>query len=134
MNEEIVSRIQQIIDHYGLPVSAFADNIGVQRSSISHLLNGRNKPSLDFVLKLIAAYPEVDLYWLLQGKGSFPPSLDEPMPTDHKGRTATESHQTDAPMVEQVVSKSNMAKTRNVKQIALFFTDGTFEVFNPKND
>lgn len=72
MNKEIITRIETVIEHLELSVSAFADEIGVQRSSISHLLNGRNKPSLDFVMKLVNTYPEVDLYWLLKGEGRFP--------------------------------------------------------------
>ena len=46
----------------------------MQRSSLSHLLSGRNKPSLDFILKIIEEFPEVDLYWILNGKGTFPKS------------------------------------------------------------
>jgi transcriptional regulator with XRE-family HTH domain len=49
----------------------FADKIGVQRSSLSHLLSGRNKPSLDFILKILDVFPDVDLYWMINGKGSF---------------------------------------------------------------
>lgn len=67
-------RLEQILSHYELNASAFADTIGVQRSSISHLLSGRNKPSLDFVLKVVREFPEVNLYWLLNGKGNFPES------------------------------------------------------------
>ncbi len=65
-------RLQKIINYYGLSASSFADKIGVQRSSISHILSGRNKPSLDFVMKILSSFPEVDLYWLLNGKGNFP--------------------------------------------------------------
>jgi transcriptional regulator with XRE-family HTH domain len=46
----------------------FADKIGVQRSSLSHLLSGRNKPSLDFILKILDVFPDVDLYWMINGK------------------------------------------------------------------
>lgn len=57
VNKGIVARIETVINHLELTVSAFADEIGVQRSSLSHLLNGRNKPSLDFVMKLVDTYP-----------------------------------------------------------------------------
>jgi transcriptional regulator with XRE-family HTH domain len=56
------------LDYYGLNASAFADKIGVQRSSLSHLLSGRNKPSLDFILKILDVFPDVDLYWMINGK------------------------------------------------------------------
>lgn len=49
--------------------SQFADTIGIQRSGMSHILAGRNNPSLDFVLKVLASFPEISPSWLLQGKG-----------------------------------------------------------------
>ena len=70
--EHFVKRLETIFDYYGLTASLFAEKINVQRSSISHLLSGRNKPSLDFILKVIENFPEVELLWLLNGKGSFP--------------------------------------------------------------
>ena len=65
-------RLQKVITFYEETASSFAEKIGVQRSSISHILSGRNKPSLDFVMKVLHSYPEVDLYWLMNGKGKFP--------------------------------------------------------------
>ena len=70
--EEFIKRLERLLDYYGLSASAFADKVGVQRSSISHLLAGRNKPSLEFVMKVINTFPEVNLYWLLNGKRGFP--------------------------------------------------------------
>ena len=131
MNEEIISRIQRVIDHYGLTVSAFADAIGVQRSSISHLLNGRNKPSLDFVMKLIATYPEVNLYWLLKGEGDFHQSAnDVPVVLDKDKETliSKESKQAPLPPAERNETGQNPIK------IVVFYPDGTFQSFNPKND
>ena len=78
--EEFIKRLERILQFYGLSASAFADKIQVQRSSISHLLTGRNKPSLEFVLKVVKTFPEVNLYWLLNGKGSFP-AKSAPAPT-----------------------------------------------------
>ena len=52
-----------------LTSSDFAANIQVQRSGISHILSGRNKPSLDFVMKVLEAFPDVDEAWLLFGRG-----------------------------------------------------------------
>ncbi|WP_291122976.1 helix-turn-helix domain-containing protein, partial [Flavobacterium sp. UBA6046] len=72
--EDFIKRLEIILDYYSLNASSFADKIGVQRSSLSHLLSGRNKPSLDFILKIIEVFPEVDLYWILNGKGNFPKS------------------------------------------------------------
>jgi transcriptional regulator with XRE-family HTH domain len=76
-SQDFIKRLQIIIDHYQLSAASLADKIAVQRSSISHLLSGRNKPSLEFVLKLVRQFPEVNLYWLLNGTGNFPSTLSE---------------------------------------------------------
>ncbi|MGO4903858.1 helix-turn-helix transcriptional regulator [Flavobacterium sp. W20_MBD1_R3] len=75
--ENFTKRLEIILEYYSLNASSFADKIGVQRSSLSHLLSGRNKPSLDFILKIIAVYPDVDLYWILNGQGTFPKDFDQ---------------------------------------------------------
>ena len=72
--DDFIKRLETLLDYYNLNASTFADKIGVQRSSLSHLLSGRNKPSLDFIIKVIDVFPEVDLYWILNGKGTFPKS------------------------------------------------------------
>jgi transcriptional regulator with XRE-family HTH domain len=75
--EEFIKRLEIILDYYSLNASSFADKIGVQRSSLSHLLSGRNKPSLDFILKILEVFPDVDLYWILNGKGTFPKNSEQ---------------------------------------------------------
>ena len=70
--EEFTKRIEIILNYYNYSAATFADKIGIQRSSLSHLLSGRNKPSLDFILKMVTTFPEIDLEWILFGKGNFP--------------------------------------------------------------
>lgn len=65
----MIKRIKSLISVRNLTASQFADLLQVQRSSISHILSGRNKPSLDFVMKIIEQFPEVSLEWLMNGKG-----------------------------------------------------------------
>lgn len=79
--EHFIEKLEKILQYYGLTASGFADRVGVQRSSLSHLLSGRNKPSLDFILKIIDAFPEVDLNWILLDQGTFPKSKNTPTPT-----------------------------------------------------
>jgi transcriptional regulator with XRE-family HTH domain len=74
--EDFIKRLEIILDYYNLNASSFADKIGVQRSSLSHLLSGRNKPSLDFILKILDVFPDVELYWIINGKGTFPKSAE----------------------------------------------------------
>lgn len=62
-----------------LTSSQFADKLGVQRSGMSHILSGRNKPSLDFVLKVLAGFPDLNPQWLLQGKGKMYANMAGPI-------------------------------------------------------
>jgi transcriptional regulator with XRE-family HTH domain len=62
-------RIAKIIREEGLSAAKFADEIGVQASSISHILSGRNNPSLDFLIKTIERFRGINVEWLLLGKG-----------------------------------------------------------------
>lgn len=63
-------QILRIIEAEGLTPAKFADEIGVQRSSISHIISGRNKPSYDFIMKIIERFRGINTEWLLTGKGS----------------------------------------------------------------
>lgn len=123
------NRLEQVIAHYDLNRGVFADKIGVPRSSISHILSGRNKPSLDFVMKTITTFPEVNLYWLLNGKGSFPQSSKK-----------SGSSPTLLSSVAELPSLATHAKfesytkpdSKEVSKVVLFYTDGTFEEFITK--
>jgi len=63
-------RIILLIKAKNLTAAQFADEIGVQKSSISHIISGRNNASLDFIQKILLRYPEVSMNWILFGKGS----------------------------------------------------------------
>lgn len=66
----IQERILLLMKSLGLNPTQFADEIGVQRSSISHIISGRNNPSLDIVTKILNKFPDIDSNWLVIGKGS----------------------------------------------------------------
>lgn len=66
---EINKRIIALIEILGLTPSEFADKIHVQRSGISHITSGRNKPSLDFLESTLLSFPEINSEWLIIGKG-----------------------------------------------------------------
>ena len=65
----MIDRIKKLMDFKKLTATQFSDEIEIQRSSLSHVLSGRNKPSLDFMLKIKNTYPEINLDWLLIGNG-----------------------------------------------------------------
>lgn len=66
---EMRERIAKIIASEGLNSSAFADLLGIQRSNISHILNGRNGPSLELLQKILNAFPQYNTDWLVMGRG-----------------------------------------------------------------
>ena len=70
MNER--ERIEYLIELYGLTPSQFADRAGIPRASVSHILGGRNKPSLEILQKVAAVFPNVDIAWLMLGVGETP--------------------------------------------------------------
>ena len=70
MNER--ERIELLIKNYELSPSQFADRAGIQRASVSHILSGRNKPSLEIMQKICEAFPSVDAKWLILGYGEAP--------------------------------------------------------------
>jgi transcriptional regulator with XRE-family HTH domain len=139
-SEQFGKRLEKIMNTYELTASAFADQIDVGRSSISHILSGRNKPSLDFILKIIDNFPEVELYWLLNGKGSFP-KKNAPQAEEVGKKEAPDLFDTDvnintkkapiepADLHQRLSEKSN----RQIRRIVVFYTDGTFENFTEVN-
>ena len=61
----------------GLKSSALADSIGVNRATISHILSGRNKPSIDFLEKLLNVYPNINTNWLISGIGYMQDNMEK---------------------------------------------------------
>jgi transcriptional regulator with XRE-family HTH domain len=145
--DHFVKRLEIIFDYYGLTASLFADKINVQRSSISHLLSGRNKPSLDFILKVLESFPEVELLWLLNGKGSFPKeensSLEKIAITSkekviQENNLFSQDNTISKANVELTTTKPNIISENKsihsdskIERIVVFYADGTFKNYLP---
>lgn len=117
----IQDRIRTIIKVNNLNASSFADKIGVQSSGVSHVLNGRNKPSLDFIEKVLHEFPRVDAGWLITGKSpKIVRAEKEPEPAkrepDHKH------------MVSEYPADQKR-DGRSVVKIVIFYDDRSFEEF-----
>ncbi len=121
-SEDFAKRLEKVIEFYSETASSFAEKIGVQRSSISHILSGRNKPSLDFVLKVLSEFPEVELYWLLNGKGSFPSA---PLSEEKQVRTKNSETSTS----EKGSASFPTSSDKSIERIVIFYKDGTFKNF-----
>ena len=125
-NSEFSGRIRTVMDFHQLSAAAFADKIQVPRSSISHLLSGRNKPSLDFVLKVVKEFEDVELYWLLNGKGSFP-KTDEPSPIEKEKSPIQEEKIIDVTITAD--KQPTQSHSKKIERIVIFFEDGTFKEY-----
>jgi transcriptional regulator with XRE-family HTH domain len=122
-NMEIKDRIRMVIDSHQLTAGAFADRIGVQRSNVSHVLSGRNKPSFEFVEKVLLAFPKVQAHWLLTGKQN---ALEE-IPVAEKRPVVND----EPPLVYGRIKPAGVVKGRQVVKIVTFYDDFTFDAYFP---
>ena len=134
--EKFSARLNKILEYYDISAATFADKIDVGRSSISHILSGRNKPSLDFVMKVVTNYPEVELYWLLNGKGNFPSTSESKSnnPVEKKSEkeiTSNPPQQQEISQSEIKIPVSNISNSsgKAIQRIVIFYTDGSFDAF-----
>lgn len=119
---DFTKRLKKVIDYYGESASSFAEKIGVQRSSISHILSGRNKPSLEFILKILSSFPDVELYWLLNGKGEFPSNQNSTVIQTEIPNLSIEEKK------EQKIKSENKTD-KSIERIVIFYSDGSFKNF-----
>ncbi len=138
-------RIIEFLKNENKTSSQFADEIGVQPSGISHIISGRNNPSLDFVLRMLKRYPFLSTDWLLFGKGNmykerFAGTLfDEPaMPAEQDtAREITVSPENDnipGSGIEDDRSHDidiEKNESQRVRKIIWFYFDNSFEEFSP---
>ena len=156
---EIKDRIRMIMEREKVPPRVFAETIGVQQSTLSHILNDRNKPSLEVVMKVHQTYSYVNLEWLLYGKGEmlaasedsssvtssfngdYQPSLfDENAVNSSKEMAALENRKEMAPRSAENTPKEIVKQeiryiekpARKITEIRIFFDDNTYETFRPE--
>jgi len=119
---ELVDRIKVIMKVNQLTASQLADEIGVQRSNVSHVLSERNKPSFEFIHKLLLRYPKVNAHWLITGKSQTGENEIEEARFPEKPSETT-SHKTEM---------ADDSTSRIAQRIVVFFADGTFETYRPR--
>ena len=138
-------RIRQIINLENLTHSEFARVLGVQRSNISHILAGRNKPSIDFIHKLLTNFTNIDADWLIMGKGSMyknPPNsiFDEEhknKKTNNKQNSQNETENDDKNNISDNSSPfENSSKKIHAgiaNQILVLYDDETFSTYKKRD-
>ncbi|MBF9255555.1 helix-turn-helix domain-containing protein [Pontibacter sp. 172403-2] len=137
----MIERIRQLMDYKNLSASQFADEVEVPRAVLSHILSGRNKPSLDVMLKIIQAHPDISMNWLLLGEGEMlntlaataKPSAASPEP-ERKAAKAKPGDTEAAEPVEQsqqvkAAQTPAAIQKKVVEQVIIFYTDKTFSVY-----
>jgi len=151
-------QILKLMEAEGLNPAKFADEIGVQRSSISHIISGRNKPSYDFIIKILKRFSGLNTEWLLTGKGNMIKSTEN---TNYKvennsslfdqqnykekiTKTSDEEIKSSSGNQEKSIEdnkekkyieeyeKTKIGEFTNVNYILVFYKDGTFKQYNTR--
>ena len=144
----MIDRIKKLMDYKKLSATQFSDEIEIQRSSLSHVLSGRNKPSLDFMLKIKNTYPEIELDWLLLGKGNMISKTDvsdhfvETIETEKNiepqidfgvhEETTSPSKEVVEPLKRQTTGVIDKNNGEQPVRVLLFYPDNTFESYETK--
>lgn len=154
----MVERIKSLLAVKNISSSQFANEIGVQRSGISHILSGRNKPSLDFIMKILEHYPEISESWLLKGEGEMLKKdsqaklfneVNKPLEKTDKEDVNQNSSKniTDKTELEESVEmqekKAGLSdiemdqlipkdKTNNIDKIIVIYNNLTFDILTPR--
>lgn len=147
-------RILAFLQNENKSYAQFADEIGVQPSGISHILSGRNNPSLDFVIKMLHRYPSLSADWLLFGKGSMYRYTSQPTLFDETAPEAITDGKVSV-QDQEFLMNDNLSETENLSQrqensqtslpagvphdsggkkterIIIFYTDKTFIEYKP---
>ncbi len=127
-------RIQQYMDYKSITAGELAALLEVQRSNISHILNGRNKPGAAFIEKLLLSFPDLNARWLLTGEGEMiekkvvPIFKSEDVPSIKKVEEPKKVKEEIKTEEKPIVKKEE----KPVSKIVLLYTDGTFEDYNKK--
>lgn len=128
----MINRIKKILQYYNLTPSTFADMLEIQRSSMSHIFSGRNKPSMDFLIKLREKFPDIDTDWFLSGKGdmikennkkAIPILFEENLNVEKKEqKNNSDSH---------IDLNQEIKNSKQIEKIVIFYNDKTFDSYNP---
>jgi transcriptional regulator with XRE-family HTH domain len=150
----MLNRIALILKHKNLTSAKFADEIGVQRSSISHVLSGRNKPGLEFIQKILKKYPEISSDWILFGKGKMMSDQENEAEVTRDGvendlltsKLSEEEQKAEVSGIEKIKNLDSTTSTvtnkqkisskttdkKEIEKIIVFYTDDSFKQYIPE--
>ena len=140
------SRLQQFLEVEQLSPARLADVLGIQRSGLSHILSGRNKPGFDFIQKLLTRYPTLSAEWLITGKGKmYKEQISPATITEHKEVINDEvslfdDNESDTGEFDTSQLNENLINTperdegrkkKILKRVLLIYSDNSFEDITP---
>jgi len=136
-------RILHFLTQENISSAKFADEIGVQRSSVSHILSGRNNPSFDFIQKILKRFELINAEWLIIGRGEMFKSQQQGImfdaermtegnekPVNDMTSTAKIGIPVDFNDKSALVSEEKLKKT--AEKVVIFYTDKTFKEYYPQ--
>ena len=135
-------RIEKIMEYKQLTAAVFADSIGIQRSTLAHILNGRNNPSLDVVMKIHQCFTDINLQWLIDGIGSMV-NTSSNNKDDYDLFSNYSEQINNKPQISKDIPLQDSAKlqepkeivryierpSRRITEIRIFYEDNSFEIF-----
>ncbi len=144
------TRLKQFLAAENITQAQFADTINVVRASVSHILSGRNNPSFDFIKSMMASYPNLNMEWLMFGKGKmyknshekdlpapeydilFPDEVNEPEPPSEIAEIVHDDKKVESKPLSIGFDTLNngiqhIDKQRKVSKIIILFDDGTYQ-------
>lgn len=150
--KKMKDRIRQIMEMEQLTPTRFADKLQINRAVISHILNGRNNPSLDVVTKILSEMEYINPEWLLNGTGSIykegvEAAIVENEPDlfnqsdlnqsnsednmDNRREISSKEYRKSNNIVDIEPINHTLEKDKKITQIIIYYSDNTFETFVP---
>ena len=122
-------RLQQFLNAENLTQTQLAERIGVAKASVSHILAGRNKPGYDFIVNLSRQFPNLNLDWLVNGKGRMYKitGQESEKPTLHRPSDGISEPQGGEEFEIDQEPSDNQADTPKIVKVVVFFDNGTFQ-------
>ena len=151
-------RLEELMEMLNMTPTQFANAIGVQRATLQHILSGRNEPSLKIIMAIHNSFPDVELEWLLNGKGTAIPGLQQKNEPDQdypllpgmesaffpaqspgnqkfsnlsdQNEPAKTRKKRNNKDIKSTFDTPNALQTKAIKEVVVFFEDGTYQKFS----
>lgn len=121
----IRNRILKLIEILNMDRVTFANSVNIKQATLSHILTGRNDPTLNIILQIHEKYPTIDINWLLYGNES-----DNPFIGNTNNNMQSNINKQENQNTEKVIYLEKNPK--KITEIRVFYDDQTFDIFTLK--